>query len=56
MLPASALLAQRWEAGDDGVNHCADEGRSFFCKVGADYGRALPVVLRSFVGSVLLED
>jgi hypothetical protein len=45
------FLAQRWEADDDGANlyHCANQGRSFFVKVGVDYGQEQPIVLRSFV-------
>ena len=58
VLKHGTFLAQRWEADDDGVNlyHCADEGRGFFVEVGVDYGQEQPVVLRSFVNSVPLED
>ncbi|MGI4735529.1 MAG: hypothetical protein ACRYG7_10160 [Janthinobacterium lividum] len=58
VLKNGTFLAQRWEADDDGVNlyHCADEGRGFFVEVGVDYGQEEPVVLRSFVSSVPLED
>jgi len=58
VLQHGTFLAQRWEADDEGVNlyHCADEGRSFFVEVGVDYGQEQPVVLRSFVSSVPLED
>jgi hypothetical protein len=58
VLKHGTFLAQRWEADDDGVNlyHCADEGRGFFVEVGVDYGQEQPVVLRSFVSSVPLED
>jgi hypothetical protein len=58
VLRHGTFLAQRWEADDDGVNlyHCADEGRGFFVEVGVDYGQEQPVVLRSFVSSVPLED
>ena len=57
-LAHGTFLARRWEADDEGVNlyHCADEGRGFFVEVGVDYGQEQPVVLRSFVGSVPLED
>lgn len=52
------FLATRWEADDDDVNlyHCADEGCGFFVEVDVDYGQEQPVVLRSFVTSVPLED
>jgi hypothetical protein len=58
VLKYCTFLAKRWEADDDGVNlyHCADEGRGFFVEVGADYGQEQPIVLRSFVSSVPLED
>ena len=58
VLRHGTFLAQRWEAGDEGVNlyHCADEGRGFFVEVGVDEGQQQPVVLRSFVSSVPLED
>jgi hypothetical protein len=58
VLKYGTFLATRWEADDDGVNlyHCADEGRGFFVEVGVDYGQEQPVVLRSFVSSVPLED
>jgi hypothetical protein len=58
VLKHGTFLAQRWEADDDGVNlyHCADEGRGFFVEVGVDYGQVEPIVLRSFVSSVPLED
>jgi hypothetical protein len=39
-----------------GLYHCADEGRGFFVKVEVDYGQEQPIVLRSFVSSVPLED
>ena len=58
VLQCGSFLAQRWEADNDGVNlyHCADEGCGFFVEVGLDYGQEQPVVLRSFVSSVPLED
>ena len=58
VLKHGTFLATRWEADDDGVNlyHCADEGRGFFVEVGVDDGQEQPVVLRSFVSSVPLED
>jgi hypothetical protein len=58
VLKHGTFLAQRWEADDDGVNlyHVADEGRGFFVEVGVDYGQEQPIVLRSFVSSVPLED
>jgi hypothetical protein len=58
VLKYGTFLAKRWEADDDGVNlyHCADEGRGFFVEVGVDYGQGQPIVLRSFVSSVPLED
>jgi hypothetical protein len=58
VLKHGTFLAQRWEADDEGVNlyYCADEGRGFFVEVGVDYGQDQPVVLRSFVSSVPLED
>ena len=58
VLRHGTFLAQRWEAGDEGVNlyHCTEEGRGFFVEVGMDEGQEQPVVLRSFVSSVPLED
>jgi hypothetical protein len=58
VLKHGTFLAQRWEADDEGVNlyHVTDEGRGFFVEVGVDYGQEQPVVLRSFVSSVPLED
>jgi hypothetical protein len=58
VLKHGTFLAQRWEADDDGINlyHCADEGRGFFVEVGVDDGQEQPMVLRSFVSSVPLED
>jgi hypothetical protein len=58
VLRHGTFLAQRWEADDEGVNlyHVADEGRGFFVEVGVDEGQEQPVVLRSFVSSVPLED
>jgi hypothetical protein len=58
VLKHGTFLAQRWEADDDGINlyHCADEGRGFFVEVGVDDDQEQPVVLRSFVSSVPLED
>ncbi|GAB3637262.1 hypothetical protein GCM10027422_28520 [Hymenobacter arcticus] len=58
VLQHGTFLANRWEADDDGVNlyHCADECRGFFVEVGVDYGQEQPIVLRSFVSSVPLED
>jgi hypothetical protein len=51
------FLAKRWEADDERVslNHCADEGQSFFVEVGIDYGQGQPIVLRSFASSVPLD-
>jgi hypothetical protein len=56
VLKHGTYLAQRWEADDDGINlyYCADEGRGFFVEVGVEHEQ--PVVLRSFVSSVPLED
>jgi hypothetical protein len=57
VLKHSIFLAQRWkEAGVVNLYHCADEGRGFFVEVGVDEGQEQPVVLRSFVSSVPLED
>jgi hypothetical protein len=58
VLKHGTYLARRWEADDDGVNlyYCADEGRGFFVEVGVDYGQEQPIVLRSFVSAVPLED
>jgi hypothetical protein len=58
VLKYGTFLAKRWEADDDGVSlyHCADEDRDFFVEVGVDYGQEQPIVLRSFVSSVPLED
>jgi hypothetical protein len=58
VLKHGTYLAQCWEDDDDGVNlyHCADKGRGFFVEVGVDYGQEQPIVLRSFVSSVPLED
>jgi hypothetical protein len=58
VLKHGTFLAQRWEADDEGVNlyHIAGDGRGFFAEVGVDYGQEQPVVLRSFVSSVPLED
>jgi hypothetical protein len=57
VLKHGTYLAQRWDE-DGGVNlyHCVDEGRGFFVEVSVDYGQEQPVVLRSFVSSVPLED
>jgi hypothetical protein len=55
-LKHGTYLAQRWES-QGGVNlyHCAaDEGRGFFVEVGVEDDK--PVVLRSFVSAVPLED
>lgn len=53
-LKYGTYLAQRWES-QGGVNlyHCPDEGHGFFVGVGVE---EKPVVLRSFVSSVPLED
>ena len=58
VLKHGTFLAQRWEADDDGVNlyHIAGDGRGFFVEVGVDYCQEQPIVLRSFVSSVPLED
>jgi hypothetical protein len=57
VLQHGTFLAQRW-GEDGGVNRyqVADEGRGFFVEVGVDYGQEQPIVLRSFVSSVPLED
>jgi len=57
VLQHGIYLAQSWDE-DGGVNlyHCADEGRCFFVEVGVDDGHGQPVVLRSFVSNVPLED
>ena len=51
------FLAQRWEE-EEGVNryYYVDEGRSFLVEVRVDDGQEQPIVLRSFVRSVPLED
>ena len=58
VLRHGTFLAQLWEADDEGVNlyNCADEGRGVVVEFGMDEGQEQPVVLRSFVSSVPLED
>lgn len=55
VLRYGTFLAQRWES-QGGVNlyHCADDGRGFFVEIGIE--DQTPVVLRSFVSSMPLED
>jgi hypothetical protein len=39
-----------------GLQHVAGQGRGFFVEVGVDYSLTQPIMLRSFVSSVPLED
>jgi hypothetical protein len=51
------FLTQRWdEDGNIKLYHVADEGRGFFVEVGLNEEHNRPVVLRSYVSSVPLED
>jgi hypothetical protein len=38
------------------TTRCAGDGRGFFVEVGVDYSQEQPIVLRSFLSSVPLED
>jgi len=58
VLKPGTFLPTHWKADDDSINlyHRAHEGRGFFVEVGVDYGQEQPVVVRSFLSSVPLED
>lgn len=54
VLKYGTYLAQRWEETPVDLYYFADKGRGFFVEVGVEHEQ--PLVLRSFVSSVPLED